>query len=245
MRTVATIEARMKSTRLPGKVMRPILGFPMLRQMIERLRGCDVLDDIVIATTEDPSCDVIEALALSMGVGCYRGSEEDVLGRVLRTAENAKADVIVKLTGDCPLLDPAIVKQVVNAFRSSGVDYCTNTMVEPYPRGMDVEVFPLSVLRETDPLASSPPEREHASLYIYRHPQRFSLLNVEYDGPKGANGLRLTVDTAEDFALVSAVFEALQSRDPFFSLADIWAFLSEHPEIRDLNAHVKQKVVPP
>lgn len=243
MRIVATIEARMRSSRLPGKVLKSILGRPMLELMIERLQRSSRLDAISIATTADESCDVIETLANKLHVGCYRGSEDDVLDRVLQTAKHAKADLIVELTGDCPLLDPTIVDCVIDAFLANNVDYCSNALVEPYPRGMDVQVFPVSVLERVAGLTNQPEDREHVSLYIYEHPDIFRLLNVESKIPDGLGDVRLTVDTKEDFELVRLIYEELYPVKPAFGLQDILHLLSQRSDLRAINRHVRQKAV--
>ena len=241
MRVVATIEARMRSTRLPGKVLKPILGRPMLALMIERLRRVQHLDDIVIATTGDISCDPIEDLARLVGVGCYRGSEEDVLDRVLQAARQARADVIVETTGDCPLIDPETTNDVIRTFLRANVDYCSNVLERTYPRGMDVQVFPISVLAEVARLTNDPTDHEHVSLYIYSHPERFRLLNVCSNLSSQDAELRLTVDTPEDFELVTRIYEALYPANPLFSLSDILELFARQPQLREINGHIQQK----
>lgn len=239
-RIVCTIQARMTSSRLPGKVLLPAAGRPLLSHMIERLRRSRRIDDIVVATTDDASSDQIEALAREAGAGCFRGSEDDVLGRVLGAAEAARADVIVETTGDCPLIDPLIVDDVIEGFLAGGVDYCSNVLERTYPRGMDVQVFPTSVLAEVDRLTSDPADREHVSLYIYEQPGRYRLRNVAGSRPESAE-LRLTVDTAEDYEVVRGVFEALYPSDPEFGLEEILRLLDQHPELFAANRHVEQK----
>jgi spore coat polysaccharide biosynthesis protein SpsF len=243
LRTVITIEARMLSTRLPGKVLRPILGRPMLELMIERLRRVKRVDAIVVATTLDPSCDPIEALAQKLGVGCFRGSEDDVLDRVLQAARSADADLIVETTGDCPLIDPAVIDQVIDAFLAREVDYAANVLRPTWPRGLDVQVFPRAVLERVASLTQDPADREHVSLYIYEHPELFQLHNVESGLPTEVAELRLTVDTPEDFALVTRIYEALYPQRPDFRVADILTLLADHPDWRDLNRTVQQKAV--
>lgn len=243
MRIVATIEARMRSSRLPGKVLKTILGRPMLALMIERLRKSNRVDAVSIATTTDKSCDVIETLANELQIGCYRGSEDDVLDRVLQTAKHSKADLIVELTGDCPLLDPTIVDCVIDAFLANKVDYCSNGLIETYPRGMDVQVFPVSVLEKVAELTQQPEDREHVSLYIYEHPDMFRLLNVESKIPGGSSDVRLTVDTEEDFELVSRIYEELYPINSDFGLQDILNLLSQRPDLQAINRHVQQKAV--
>jgi spore coat polysaccharide biosynthesis protein SpsF len=241
-RTTCIVEARMTSSRLPGKVLAEVAGRPLLAHMIARLQRARRLDGIVIATTTNAGCDPIVALAQELGVGVFRGSEDDVLGRVLGAAQADGADRIVEVTGDCPLIDPALVDTLVDAFDEGGADYCSNTLEPTYPRGMDVQVFPTAVLAEVAALTDDPVDREHVSIYIYEHPERYRLRSVRAAPPQ-APELRLTVDTPEDLALVRAVFEALHPRDPAFTLADILALLGAHPELRALNAQITQKAV--
>lgn len=233
----------MKSSRLPGKVLLPVCGKPLLELMIERLRQVPELDGIVIATTADPSCQPIEDLAKRLGVGCFRGSEDDVLDRVLRSAQSAQADLIVELTGDCPLIDPDLVSEVIREFRSRDVDYCANVLQRTHPRGMDVQVFPTKVLARVAELTNEPSDREHVSIYIYTHPERFRLHNVTSSlSPEDAD-LRLTVDTPDDFKLVSEIFQRLYPANPRFGLSDILRLMREHPELRAINSHIRQKAV--
>jgi spore coat polysaccharide biosynthesis protein SpsF len=241
-RIVCTIQARMTSDRLPGKVLMPAVGRPLLALMIERLQRAELVDDIVVATTTDPSSDPIEALARELGVGCFRGSEHDVLGRVLGAARAAEADLIVETTGDCPLIDPAVVDRVIEGFLEGGVDYCSNVLERTYPRGLDVQVFPTAVLAEVDRLTQDPADREHVSLYIYEHPERYRRRNIHSARPD-AGSLRITVDTPEDLAVVRAVFEALYPQDPTFGFDEIMAFLDAHPEVVALNRDIQQKPV--
>lgn len=243
MKIVCTIEARMKSSRLPGKVLLPVCGKPLLELMIERLRQVPELDGIVIATTADPSCQPIEDLAKRLGVGCFRGSEDDVLDRVLRSAQSAQADLIVELTGDCPLIDPDLVSEVIREFRSRDVDYCANVLQRTHPRGMDVQVFPTKVLARVAELTNNPSDREHVSIYIYTHPEQFRLHNVTSSHSAEEADLRLTVDTPDDFKLVSEIFQRLYPTNPRFRLADILKLMREQPELRVINSHVRQKAV--
>jgi len=241
-RTVCTIEARMTSSRLPGKVLADAVGRPLLAHMIERLRRCPGLDEIVVATTTNSSDDPVAELADRLGAGVFRGSEEDVLGRVLGAAQAHGAELIVETTGDCPLIDPAIVGEVIDRFAAAGADYCSNMLERTYPRGMEVQVFPTAVLAEVDRLTDAPADREHVSLYIYEHPERYRLSGVAAAPPRGAD-VRLTVDTPEDLALVRAVFEELYPRDPAFGLGEILDLLDARPDLRGLNRDVEQKPV--
>jgi spore coat polysaccharide biosynthesis protein SpsF len=211
--------------------------------MIERLRRSWQVDQVVVATTLHGADDPIASLAASLDVSCFRGSEEDVLDRVLKAAESASADLIVETTGDCPLVDPGVVDAVINTFLTNRVDYCSNVLRPTYPRGMDVQVFPTAVLAEVATLTTDLADREHVSLYIYEHPERYRLLNLASGLPHHWHDLRLTVDTPEDFALVDEIYRALYPRRPDFSLGDILGLFAQRPELRHLNAHVHQKAV--
>lgn len=221
--------------------MKPILGRPSLELMIERLRRAQRLDQIVVATTTNSSDDVIQELAQELGVGCFRGSEDDVLARVLGAAQAYQADLIVETTGDCPLIDPFLVDQVVGTLEANDADYCANCVVKTYPLGMAVQAFPTKVLEQVDRLTHDPADREHVSLYIYEHPERFRLLHVISGFSEDVCQYRLTVDTREDFEVVNRVFEALYPSRPDFALGEIVDYLRVHPEVAAINRHVVQK----
>ncbi len=231
----------MNSSRLPGKVMLPILGQPALQLLVERLQRAKCLDGIVIATTNHPADAVIERLAAKLGVACFRGSEEDVLERVLLAAQSAQADVIVEITGDCPLLDPAMVDAVVESHRSGQYDYVSNGLRRPLPLGFIVQAFATSVLAEVAQLTQDPADHEHVSLYIYEHPERYRLHAVIMEEAEKNADIRLTLDTADDYAVISAVFEALYPKNPAFSFSDIVEFCRLQPELLELNRHIVQK----
>jgi spore coat polysaccharide biosynthesis protein SpsF len=236
-RVVATIEARMTSSRLPGKVLLPALGKPLLELMVERLKRCRQLDAIVIATTEDATSDPLEELAQRLDIGCFRGSEDDVLARVLGAAQAYEADLIVELTGDCPLIDPALVDHVIERHLQGGADYTANLLEKSYPLGFAVQVFPTKVLADVASLTDDPADREHVSLYIYEHPERYRLRSVVSDHPESAE-LRLTVDTPADYELVKTVFEELPGD---FGLPEILDLFARKPELKAINQHIEQR----
>ena len=242
-RIFATIEARMRSTRLPGKVLIDAAGKPMLARMVDRVSRVASLDGIVIATTVEPDDDPIVELAERIGVGVFRGSEEDVMSRVLGAAESHDAEIIVELTGDCPVIDPAVIAKVVEAYKVSGVDYCSNILERGYPIGMDVQVFPTAVLKDAYGRTADPVDREHVSLFIYRHPELYSLRNVEPESHQVLPNLRLTLDTPEDLRLLRVVYESLLPESPEFTLDDILELLKVRPDLMDLNAHVQHRWV--
>ena len=243
MRIVATIEARMTSTRLPGKVLLPCLGRPMLELMIERLRRVPDIDDIVIATTINPTDNPIEELAHKLSVSVWRGSEDNVMERVLHAAQNFKADVIVELTGDCPLIDPDIVQHCITEWKNSGSDYLANCLARSYPIGMDTQVFWTKSLADAFQRTHDSNDLEHVSLFIYRHPELYNLSQVGAKKEHSDPELRLTLDTQEDYKLITAVYEELYPVNSSFKLSDILELLRRKPELRSINSHVKHRYV--
>lgn len=231
----------MTSKRLPGKVLADICGRPALEAMVERLKLVPQLDGIVIATTKHATDDPVVSLASRLGVGIWRGSEDDVLQRVVDAAEHHGADVIVELTGDCPLIDPAIVSRVVGRHREAGVDYVSNILTRTYPIGMDTQVFAAAVLADAARRTHDPLDREHVSLFIYRHPEIYSLANVAAPPAETRPSLRLTLDTSADLEVIRAVYAALRPSRVDFSLADMLAFLDANPDIAELNSAVAHR----
>lgn len=217
---LAILQARMSSTRLPGKVLKPLLGEPMLARQIERVRRARGIDKLVVATSDDASDDPIESLCGALGVGVYRGSLTDVLGRYRGAAMRfGPADHIVRLTGDCPLADWEVIDAVLDRHLAEAADYTSNCLKLTFPKGLDVEVFKAAHLETAFHEARDPYEREHVTPFFYRHPDRFRLSNLECDPPLG--DLRWTVDTPEDFAFVERVYEALYPANPAFLSKDI------------------------
>ena len=242
-RIVCIVEARFASTRLPGKVLLPIVGKPMLALMIERLQRARTIDEIVIATSANPADDAIALLATDMGAHVFRGSEEDVLDRVVKAAQSRNADIIVETTGDCPLIDPGIVDKVVGDFLMGGADFVSNVLPHTTPRGTDVRVFWAKDLAEINVRSQDPADHEHVSLHFWEHPERYRCRNVETDLPEAAAHLRLTVDESADLELVREVYQRLYSSNPAFSLADVLQLLDQQPGLAAINRHTPQKAV--
>ncbi|CAH1195724.1 8-amino-3,8-dideoxy-manno-octulosonate cytidylyltransferase [Paenibacillus auburnensis] len=242
MKIVAVIQARMGSTRLPGKIMKEVAGKSVLEYQIEQVRRSKTIDQIVIATTTKDTEQPIIDLCKRMAVDYYRGPEDDVLSRYYQAACWYGADIVVRLTSDCPLLDPAVIDRVINVFlsRSERVDYVSNTIERTYPRGYDVEVFSMKVLEQTFKEAGNAAEREHVTLYLYQHPEVFRLGQVKHS--KDLSSYRLTVDTEEDFELMSRLITALcGKRREGFTLDDVITLLQENPDWVLINAHIEQK----
>ncbi len=241
LRIGATIEARMSSTRLPGKVLLDVVGKPVLALMIERVARVPRLDEIVVATTENPADDDLVALAGRLGVKCHRGSEDDVMSRVLDAARAHDVDVIVELTGDCPLIDPDLIQQVIDAYLAGDADYVSNALERSYPIGMDTEVFATDLLSDASTRTDDPADREHVSLFFHRHPDLYRLRNLKAPPEWTDPHLRLTLDTAEDYGVISAIFNELYERNPAFGLDDVMRYLHSNPEIRAINRHVSHR----
>ncbi len=240
MKTVAIIQARMGSTRLPGKVLMDIGGRTMLARVVERTRRARRIEAVVVAATAEPRDDAIVEECRRLDVPVTRGSVEDVLDRYRRAATDSSADPIVRITSDCPLLEPAVVDQVVEAFQLGHPDYASNVLERTFPQGLDVEVVGRAALERAWNAAKQPYERVHVTPYIYQHPDVFRLLGVRADGDYG--GYRWTVDTAEDLAFVREVYARLGA-DGRFGWRDILQLLENEPHLLELNRHVRQKAL--
>jgi len=240
-RVVAIVQARMGSERLPGKVLLDVSGKPLLLHCIERISRAKRIDQVVLATTTKPEDKALVDLAKSAGIPAYAGSEDDVLRRYREAAEFAKADVIVRITGDCPLIDPELADRVVEAWLDSGVDLASNVVERTYPRGVDTEVFSMDLLRYLDRFVTKQPEREHVTLHLYKNREQFGIASVETDGPLNRPDLRLCVDTDEDLRLVRAVFEELGKEGNAYSTLDVVELFNRRPELAEINAGISQK----
>ena len=226
---VAILQARMSSTRLPGKVMKSVAGRPMLERQIERLRRCSTLDRLIVATSDDASDNPLAQFLQSIGVETFRGSLHVVLGRYVGAVEAlGENGPVVRLTADCPLADPEIVDACVRLQARLSVDYASNAQRRTYPRGLDVECFSLDALLAAGREATDPYDREHVTPFLYRNPERFSQGDLVQDRDESA--LRWTVDTPEDLAFVERVYAALYPTKPDFSSADIRTLPFSHFE---------------
>lgn len=241
MKTVAIIQARMGSTRLPGKILMKVMDKPLLEYQIERVQRSKRIDEIVVATTTDQKDDEIVAWCNKMNVTSYRGSEDDVLSRYYEAATKNKADLIVRITSDCPLIDPDVIDQTISLILQNDYDYVSNILERTYPRGMDVEVFWYTTLEKTHVSTRSQAEREHVTPFIYRNPSLFKLGGVTY--PHDLSKYRWTVDTVEDFNLIENILTHLYTRKKEFTLEDVLRLLEQHPEWNQINAHIEQKKI--
>jgi spore coat polysaccharide biosynthesis protein SpsF len=233
---IAIIQARCSSTRMPGKVLAPLAGEPMILRLVERVRRSAELDEVVVATSRDTSDDPLADVLEQRGVLVRRGPLDDVLARYLQVVDEFAPDTVVRLTGDNPLVDPAVIDDVVRAHAASGADYASNSLVRSYPYGLDVESVRAEALRRVAGLATDPAEREHVTMGIYRRPELFTLEPVVQAEDHAE--LRWTVDYPEDFAFVERVYAELFPIDPGFGQADVLALLARHPELRRLRSDV-------
>ena len=239
-RTVAIVQARMSSTRLPGKVLLPLHGMPMIAFMCQRVRRARLVDALVLATSTDLADDALAAEAARHGIDCHRGDLADVLSRFEGAASAANADLIVRLTGDCPLIEPALIDLVVRTLSERGADYASNVTVPTYPDGLDVEAFTRAALTQAHADARLPSEREHVTPFIRNHPERFAQASVE--SVVDLSSLRWTVDHADDLAMVRellAGFTPAQAveADRF----DLLRVLDRHPALADMNRHTRNE----
>lgn len=236
---VAIVQARLNSTRLPAKVLLDLAGAPVLSRVIERLRRARKIDRIVVATTTADRDDAVVDMCARLDVGCFRGAELDVLNRYYRAAVAEQAEAVVRITSDCPLIDPEIVDEAITLFASapSSLDYVVN---EDYPRGFDVEVISMQALERAWHEDKDPASREHVTPYIVRHPDLFRLAALKC--PKKVHQHRVTLDTLEDYYLIFKIVRELSGKPSGWR--EIVALLDAHPQWAKLNAHVKQVRVP-
>jgi spore coat polysaccharide biosynthesis protein SpsF len=237
----AIIEARMKSNRLPGKVLCEVRDVPMLGRLVNRLKMVPELDEIIVATTVNPIDDTICDVASKYGASFFRGHEENVLSRVLECATFNALDIIVEVTGDCPIVDPEIVSRVITAYFKSGSDYVSNAHLRSYPDGMDVQVYRTEILRASASMVTTDLEREHVTLHIRNNPDLFSRFDVTAPEHQHWPELGLTLDTAEDLLVLTKLIEALEPENPTFGLDSTLEFLRDNKQIQELNKHILRR----
>lgn len=209
--------------------------------MINRLRRCKNIDTIVLATSELKNNDVIEKFSKENDIPIFRGSEEDVLSRYYYAAKQFNADIIVRLTGDCPLIDPKIVDKIVLSHINSSVDYTSNVVKRTFPRGLDVEVINFQTLKKTFEAASEKDQREHVTLYLLENPDIFKLKSIEARGKIRRPDIRITVDTPEDLRFIRKIFSNLYKKNEIFYIEDVINLLNQKPELMEINKMIKQK----
>ena len=243
MKVVAIIQARMGSTRLPEKVMKNILGKPVILWDLDRVSLSKLIDEIVVAipygTENDVIADTIKEYNDKIVIA--KGSENDVLDRYYQAAVQTNADVVVRITSDCPLIDPFVIDNVIKHFLDNDCDYCSNSLTRTYPRGLDTEVFSFKALETAWNEAKKDYEREHVTPYIIKDPDKFKSLNVAND--IDLSHLRWTLDTKEDFEFICTIYEKIYSKKQLFLMNDVLELLDREPKLIDINSHIEQKQV--
>jgi len=235
VKTVAIIQARMASSRLPGKVLANIAGMPMLARLIQRVSATPVINQLIVATTDTPEDNILaDWVARVAGVACFRGSEQDVLDRFYHCAKQYEADLIVRVTADDPLKDPAIIKKAVDFCRASPIlDYCSNTIKPTYPEGLDIEVFRYAALDRAWRESTLLSEREHVTPYIWKNSGLFTIKNFEYQSD--LSSWRWTVDKPNDLEFMNRIFEHFKN-NPLVNFEDVIKHLKINPELAGINA---------
>lgn len=231
---LAILQARMSSTRLPGKVLKPILNEPMLMRQVERVLRSKVIDKLCVATTVDISDDPIAEMCKAKGINCFRGSLTDVLDRFYQVATEYKAEHIVRLTGDCPLADPKLIDNVIRFYTEGQYDFVSNCIEPKFPDGLDVAVFNMRVLAESWEKAELQSHREHVTLFA-RESSEYVI--GSYENERDLSFMRWTVDEMEDFDFIEQVYEELYPRDSEFLSEDVYNLLKRKPELLKINAH--------
>lgn len=232
---IAILQARMSSTRLPGKVLKPIVGQPMIALQIQRLKRAGLIDKLVVATSANPEDQAIVQCCQTLGIACFQGSLANVLDRYYQAARQYQPAHVVRLTADCPLTSPTVIDQVIALHLEQHNDYTSNTLVRRFPQGLDVEVMTFSALQRAWKNVTTAFDQEHVTPYLYADPARFKLgcLHSKQD----LSQQRWTVDNPEDFALVEFVYQHLYPFDEAFDSDKILALLAQHPEVYALNRH--------
>ena len=241
-RVVTVLQARVGSTRLPGKVLLPLGGRPALERLAERVRRARRAGTVVIATTTASEDAVLETVAARAGVLCFRGHPTDLLDRHYQVARMLGATHVVKVPSDCVLIDGQVIDRVIEAFfaRPGAFDYVSNLHPESYPDGNDVEICTVAALERAWSEAVRPLDREHTTPYLWDHPETFRIGNVAWEtGRDLSRSHRIVLDYPDDWEVIRRVFDALYPRDPAFGLPDVVRYLDNHPEVRELNARYR------
>ena len=232
---LAILQARLSSSRLPGKVLKPIMNKPMLAYQLERLARCKNIDQLIVATSDHPEDLAIADLCQELSVPCFHGPLEDVLARFYLAAENYQPTHIVRLTGDCPLADPELIDDLISYHVQGGYDYSSNCHVHTFPDGLDAEILTYQSLKTIYQQAQTPAEHEHVTYYVHQHKADFNI-GLLSRTPSLAH-LRWTVDEPADFELVKHIYERLYPLNPNFSTNDILSLIEREPELATLNTH--------
>lgn len=241
-RIVASIEARMGSSRFPGKVLADICGQPALTRLVRRLRRCKKLDAIILATSTSHNDDVLENWAISENLDIHRGSEEDVLLRVVEAHTKMKTDIVVEITGDCILHDPEIIDMGIETFLENDCDVVTNARKLSFPMGIDIQVFRLDDLKTVECSIDDPPVREHVSLYFYEHPEKYRIIHLFAPQRWHAPAYRFQLDYPEDHQFISQIYQRLEPEfGDNFGIEEIMALIRREPWLVNINRYCHEK----
>jgi len=241
LKVAAIVQARFGSTRLPGKILKEISHKPMLWHIVNRLSYSKLINKIIIATTTLPEDDQVQEFCEMNNFLFYRGSSDDVLSRYYTAADINKADIVVRITSDCPVIDPVIIDRMLEKFfaENHNLDYLSNVLPRTFPRGLDTEIFSFNALAKAHHKATQRYEREHVTPYIYNHPEKFTIKN--FTNEKDYSFHRWTVDTQEDLLLIENIYNALYNKNELFLFEDIIELFKEHPDLININQNVQQK----
>src|ERR1700722_11587766 len=239
-KVVAIIQARMGSTRLPGKVLKDLEGETVLARVVQRVRRARLIDDVLTATTNQAADDAIVEECERCSIAVFRGDEDDVLDRYYRGALVCRAGIVVRITSDCPLIDPEITDKTIAAFLDARPDYASNALVRTYPRGLDTEVMTVEALERAWRGATEPYQRAHVTPYIYQNHDAFTVLPVTGDADYSSH--RWTLDTAEDLTFIRAIYARVEDRRNF-GWRDVLGILDREPELAEMNRMVEQKKI--
>jgi len=240
MKIITIIQARMGSTRLPGKVMLDLCGKTVLARVVERVRRSRLAGEVVVATTTQPADDRVVGECVRLEATFFRGSESDVLDRYYLAAKQSGADAIVRICSDCALIDPEIIDRTIQSFLDEQADYASNALDRTYPRGLDTEIMSWEALERCWREARAFYQRSHVTPYIYENPDQFRIVRVR--GEEDYSGYRWTLDTAEDLAFIRAVYARMEDKD-WFSWRDVLRLLEQEPELMELNQHILQRAL--
>ena len=237
-KVAAIIQARMGSSRLPGKMLKPIMGRPVLGYMVERVRRSRLLDDVVVATSTNPQDDQIEAFCAANGVSVFRGSEDDVLSRIVGAIKAYDIEVQVELYGDCPLMDPEVIDRLIEVFLQGDYDCVFNALKATYPSGLQAKVLRAAIYVDQERVLTEWKYRESPALCIRDFLDKFRVTNVQAPPEVAQPDVYIELDTEEDFVVIRSILEALYPKKPDFSTVDVLRFLAKNPDLRRLNQGV-------
>ena len=238
---VAVIQARLTSTRLPQKIMLDLCGKPLLCHVVERIKRAKMIDQIILAIPDSISNNELASFIDKSKWNLFRGSEDDVLSRYYHAATQFKADIIVRITSDCPLVDPKIIDETIKQHIQNRNDYTAAGVEGGFPRGLDTEVLNFKSLETAYYKAKEKSEREHVTLFIYQNPDLFRIQFIEASGPMMRPDIRLTVDTEEDLLLIREIYSALSNYGNHFTTEDVLALIDSNPHLQSINKHIVQK----